>query len=67
MKPWRVKSWVIPQAGADFVCAMEAVLDGYERAYDAAHPVVNLDESPKQLISQVRETFIDRKGQSYQD
>jgi len=46
---------------------MEAVLDVYERSYDAAHPVVNLDESPKQLISQVRETFIDQKGQSYQD
>ncbi|MDB5261912.1 MAG: hypothetical protein JWQ14_1193 [Adhaeribacter sp.] len=46
---------------------MEAVLDVYERPYDANHPVVNLDESPKQLISQVYKTFTDRKGQSYQD
>jgi hypothetical protein len=67
MKPWQVKSWVIPQAGADFIYNMEAVLDVYERPYDAAHPVVNLDESPKQLISEVYKTFTDSKGQSYQD
>ena len=67
MKPWRVKSWVIPKAGADFICNMEAVLDVYERPYDANHPVVNLDESPKQLISEVRKTFTDSKGQTYQD
>lgn len=46
---------------------MEAVLDVYERPYDTRHPVVHLDESPKQLISEVRKTFIDSKGQLYQD
>jgi hypothetical protein len=46
---------------------MEAVLDVYERPYDPEHPVVNLDESPKQLISQVRKTFTDSKGTEYQD
>lgn len=46
---------------------MEAVLDVYERPYNANHPVVNLDESPKQLISQVYKTFTDSKAQSYQD
>lgn len=46
---------------------MEAVLDVYERAYDPEHPVVNLDEAPKQLISQVRKTFSDSKGIAYQD
>lgn len=46
---------------------MEAVLDVYERPYDKHQPVVNLDESPKQLIRQVRKTFIDSKGQQYQD
>jgi hypothetical protein len=58
---------VIPTADADYVCAMEAVLDVYERPYDANNPVVGLDESPKQLISQVRETFTDSKGIIYQD
>lgn len=52
---------------ADFVCQMEAVLDVYERPYDAKHPVVNLDESPKQLISQVREGFVDSKGVEHVD
>lgn len=39
----------------------------YERPYDPEHPVVNLDEAPKQLISQVRKTFSDSKGIEYQD
>ena len=40
--------WVIPPAqNAAFVCAMERVLDVYQRPYDAARPVVCLDESPK--------------------
>jgi transposase len=46
---------------------MEAVLDVYERPYGPEHPVVNRDESPKQLISQVRKTFSDSKGATYQD
>jgi len=46
---------------------MEAVLDVYERPYEPEHPVVNLDESPKQLISQVKKTFWDSKGVAYQD
>jgi len=29
LKPWRVKSWLIPEANAEFVCAMEEVLDVY--------------------------------------
>jgi transposase len=33
---------------------MEDVLDVYQREYDPAHPVVCLDESPKQLIADVR-------------
>lgn len=67
MKPWQVKSWVIPEANADFVCSMEAVLDVYERPYDERHPVVNLDESPKQLISHVKKPFKDSKGVEHYD
>lgn len=57
-----MKEWIIPTADADYVCAMEAVLDVYERPYDEEHPVVGLDESPQQLISEVRESFTDAKG-----
>lgn len=46
--------WVIPTASAEFVCQMEQVLDVYQRPYDELHPVVCLDESPKQLISESR-------------
>lgn len=44
--------WVIPEASAEFVCCMEEVLDTYQRPYDKQFPVVCLDESPKQLISE---------------
>jgi transposase len=62
-----VKEWLIPTADADYVCAMEAVLDVYERPFDEEHPVVGLDESPQQLISEVRESFTDAKGVVHRD
>jgi hypothetical protein len=62
-----VKSWVIPKASPEFVCAMESVLDVYERPYDPLFPVVNLDESPKQLIGEVRKSFTDSRGIIHQD
>lgn len=33
---------------------MEQVLDVYKKPYDAAYPVICMDESPKQLIKQTR-------------
>ena len=44
-----------PQGNADFAAAMEKVLDVYRRPYDAAFPVVCMDETPRQLISETRE------------
>lgn len=58
---------MIPKANADYICAMEAVLDVYERGYRETHPVVAIDESPQQLISQVRQGFTDAKGVHYED
>lgn len=46
---------------------MEKVLDVYERPYNPLYPVVNLDESPKQLISETRNKFMDSKGVVYED
>ncbi|MFT6961591.1 MAG: hypothetical protein ACJAWV_001306 [Flammeovirgaceae bacterium] len=46
---------------------MESVLDVYERPYDPLFPVVNLDESPKQLIGEVRKSFTDSRGIIHQD
>ena len=39
-----------PKQSAQFVHCMEQVLSVYERPYDADHPVVCLDESPRQLL-----------------
>jgi len=49
-----VQEWCIPEVGAEFVAPMEDVLDLYESPYDLARPVVCFDESPKQLIGEVR-------------
>jgi len=43
-----------PQQDAAFVCQMEQVLEVYKRPYDPAHPVVCMDEQPKQLIAETR-------------
>jgi hypothetical protein len=41
---------------------MERVLDVYKRAYDPLHPVVCMDESPKQLIAETRVPIPARPG-----
>jgi cystathionine beta-lyase family protein involved in aluminum resistance len=58
---------VIPEATPEFVCAMEEVLDVYERPYDPLHPVVGVDESPQQLVKEVRKSFTDSKGVAHVD
>jgi hypothetical protein len=63
LKPWLKQQWVIPpKANAAFVAAMEDVLDVYARPYDAARPVVCVDEGGKQLIGDVREPLPVRPG-----
>lgn len=48
--------WCIPtKADAAFVCQMEAVLDVYTRPIDPQRPLVCMDESNKQLLSEVYE------------
>ena len=58
---------MIPEASAEFVCAMEEVLEVYCRPYDKDYPVVCFDESPKQLVSEVRESYIDNQGVKHED
>jgi hypothetical protein len=43
-----------PQANAEFVCAMEDVLELYHEPYDPTRPVVCFDEGTKQLIGETR-------------
>jgi transposase len=51
-----------PKANAEFVCAMEGVLEVYARPHDPKRPVVCADEGGKQLIGDVREPLPVRPG-----
>jgi transposase len=55
LKPWRKDMWCIPRVDADYVARMEDVLDLYAEAPDPKRPVVCFDESPTQLIGEVRQ------------
>ena len=54
LKPWRQDMWCIPKVDAAYVAAMEDVLDLYAEAPDPKRPVISFDESPTQLIGEVR-------------
>ncbi|MCH7658033.1 MAG: IS630 family transposase [Bacteroidetes bacterium] len=63
LKPWKVQRWVIPKTkNGQFVANMEQVLDVYKRPYDEKYPVVCMDESPKQLIRETRESIEAKPG-----
>src|SRR3982750_3561787 len=55
LKPWRQKMWCIPRVNGEFVARMEDVLDLYAETPDPKRPVVCFDESPTQLIGEVRQ------------
>src|SRR6476661_9222174 len=55
LKPWRKDMWCIPKDDGEYVARMEDVLDLYAEAPDPARPVVCFDESPVQLIGEVRQ------------
>jgi DDE superfamily endonuclease len=52
-----------PEADAEFVCAMEDVIEVYQRPYDTKRPVVWLDEQSKQLIQETRTPIPAAPGQ----
>lgn len=54
LKPWQRKMWCIAQVDGEYVMRMEDVLDLYAERADPQHPVVSFDESPTQLIGEVR-------------
>ncbi len=55
--------WCLPEAAnAEFVCAMEDVLDVYERPYDRTRPQICVDETSKQLVGEVRAPQPARRG-----
>lgn len=57
--------WCIPpEQNAEFVCAMENVLEVYKRPHDPKHPVVCMDEKPKQLVKETRTPIACARGQA---
>jgi hypothetical protein len=58
------EQWCIPpEANAEFVCAMEDVLDVYHRPHSPTHPLVCLDESSKQQVAELRQPLPAEPGQ----
>ena len=63
LKPWRRDRWCIPQVDGTFVARMEDVLDLYAEAPNPQRPVICFDESPTQLIGEVRQPISAAPGQ----
>jgi transposase len=63
LKPWRRDMWCIPHVDGTYVARMEDVLDLYAEEADPKHPVICFDESPTQLIGEVREPIPAEPGQ----
>jgi hypothetical protein len=63
LKPWRKDMWCIPKVDGEYVARMEDVLDLYAEAPDPGRPVVCFDESPVQLIGEVRQPIPAAPGQ----
>jgi transposase len=63
LKPWRKDMWCIPKVDAEYVARMEDVLDLYAEEADPQRPVVCFDESPIQLIGEVRQPIPPEPGQ----
>ena len=63
LKPWLRKMWCIPDVNGTYVARMEDVLDLYAEEPDEKNPVVCFDESPTQLIGEVREPIPAEPGQ----
>ena len=63
LKPWRRDMWCIPQVDGGYVARREDVLDLYAGEADLKRPVVCFDESPIQLIGEVRQPIPAAPGQ----
>jgi hypothetical protein len=64
LPPHLKQYWAIPpEHSAEFVAAMEDVLEVYQRPLDPAHPVICLDETSKQLVGETRVSLPAAPGQ----
>jgi len=59
----KIQYWVIPpDANSEFVASMEEVLEVYAKPYNAAIPVLCMDEQPVQLFRETRVPIPASKG-----
>jgi len=63
LKPWRRDMWCIAEVDGTYVARMEDVLDLYAEPPDPRRPVVCFDESPTQLMGEVRQPIPAGQGQ----
>jgi transposase len=63
LKPWQRREFCIPpSANADFVAAMEDILELYKLPPNPDMPLICMDECPKQLIGEVRPVLSAKPG-----
>jgi transposase len=65
LKPWQKKMWCIANIDGEYIARMEDVLDLYAEPHDPKRPVVCFDESPIQLIGEVRVPITPKPGKRY--
>ena len=63
LKPWRRDMWCIPHVDGEYVARMEDVLELYAETPNPARPLVCFDETPVQLIGEVRQPVPAQPGQ----
>jgi hypothetical protein len=64
LKPWQRKMWRVPRINASFVARMEDVLELYTTMPAAGTAVVCVDETPRQLVAEVRPPVGVRPGRA---
>jgi len=65
LKPWQKKMWCIAKIDGEYIARMEDLLDLYAEPHDPKRPVVCFDESPIQLIGEVRVPIVQKPGKRY--
>jgi transposase len=65
LKPWQKKMWCIANIDGEYIARLEDLLDLYAEPHDPKRPVVCFDESPIQLIGEVRVPITPKPGKRY--
>ncbi len=64
LKPWQHKMWCVGKMNTVYIAHMEHVLDVYAKPHKPAEPVVNFDETMKQLVADITPATRPKPGQA---